>query len=212
MLTKQPSKLSQPFVDVNSATKPDSLTPARGKPLRKDVFGDPSWLTENLGEDNPLPWQRYYDPNIADPNKKGSLAASLLGRDQNYYNAANNIGLEDTEQQLTQPQLTGNYSSPMADAIARKSQTDMSSKLQGIRTANQANAPMQYSQGQGRAAKVINAAQENRNKNFQEQYDFQMKRYDLKRQHDAMVREEKDAFLGNVLGIAMKGMSFGMGG
>lgn len=180
-----------------------------GKPVRTDVFGDASYLTENLSRDNALPWQQYYDKGVVDTNDPDSLVSKALSRGKDYYNDAANYGVSDKTNFGTTP-LTGGQQNPMADAIARKYQRDVSGKVRGLKNANKLDATKRESDNLGQAANVLVAAQQKENQNFLEQYDFQMKRYNLLQQHEAMVNAAHNAFIGNIIGIAGTVATMGM--
>lgn len=185
-----------------------------GKPLKQTSFGTPAWLDENLGKDNPLPWQQYYDKGVVDPSNSDSLVSRQLARGEDYYKNTANHGLNDQPMDVAMPGFTGGSGrqSPMSEAISRKYQKDVSGKLRGMQTQNEANAPLQRSKALSQAEHVMTSAQQLENKNFQDQYAFQMQRWNLQQQHNAALEQANRTFLANAIGAGVSIATLGMGG
>jgi hypothetical protein len=186
------------------------LLDLQGNPMRTDAFGDPSWLTETLSKKNPLPWQQYFDPKVASTDDPNSMVSRQLNRGEDYYQNVSTHGL-NTAPTLNAPAVSGNgYNNPMSAAIARKYQTDVNQKTAGMNVATQDNSKLRTQKGLSSAEQVLQQSQQNENNNFMQQYNFQMQRYNLAQQHDAQVAASKNAFVGDVLGIAFGAATMGM--
>lgn len=186
--------------DSPPGTTVQSPTSWNNKPIKLDADGNPSFLTENLSEQNALPWQKYFDKNVSDTNTPGSLVNGQLDRGKDYYENTRNAGLDNVNVPMRTTPLSGGQNNPMSDAIASKYQRDVGGKLNMLKTNNQNQSEMDYSSSQGKAAKLMQLSQANKNKNFMEQYDFQMKRYNLHQQWDAANKAAEASTISNFLG------------
>lgn len=189
-----------------------------GQPLKMDDNGNPAFLGQNLSEDNALPWQKYFDKNVAGTEAgSDSLVTRQLGRDANYFEGARNRGLEDGNFSTFQPRRLSGGAGPtgnaMSQAIASKYQKDVSSSLGALRTQNKVQSELDSSRNLTQANKVLADAQQRKNQNFLEQYDFQMKRYNLYMQHKALQAQAEASAISNFLGfVGMAGKMASMGG
>lgn len=175
-----------------------------GAPLFNNSPDDPGYLTKDLSKDNALPWQKYFDPSVTDTNDPNSMASKALARGQDYYTNTAALGVDDAGHSIAfqSTPLTGGGSNPMSDAISRKYQKDVNSKLTNMQTQREAEAPMQYSKGMSRTAALLGAQQENEMKNFNEQYQFQMNRYNMYNQWRQAQANAQQSYLSSIMGAA----------
>ena len=184
--------------------------PIESYPLINNSPNDPAYLTQNLSESNPLPWQQYFNPLIGDTNQEGSWATQTLKRGPSYYSDTEGYGVGKNPINAGAPQLSGARANPMSTAIASKYQRDTDSKLQKMRTNREMDSAVKYSSAIGKVGQVLGSAQGLANRNYQEQFQFQQQRQQLFDQWRQHVAQQEAAYTQQILqGIGMALPFFG---
>lgn len=186
------------IIDNRTQARKDSVG-TYGVPLIGNSPSDPAWLTQNLSEQNKLPWQQYFSPAVSDTTNPDSLASRQISRGPGYYKRTSQYNVAQVPTDFHATPQTGGQVDPMADAIARKYKRDVSGKLQTMQDKSDVQSTVDYSTAQGRAGQVLGMAQQIKNKNFLEQYQFQLQRQQLQQQYENAKRQADAALTGDII-------------
>lgn len=124
----------------------------------------------DLSEENALPGQSYYDEKITN-----GLIGQQMGRDENAYKDLLGYGVSDAGSALP----GGARSDPMARALQSKAERDTQSSLKGIQTRAESEAGIKESNTQSQVEGEMASIYENKAKNFEQQYAYEIRRHDL---------------------------------
>lgn len=182
-----------------------SLDPESGYrpvPEKPSLSAYPKFLTEDLSEENALPWQRYFDESITGG---GGLIDEQIGRTSHatdssgYLDKTLNLGLKDAPQL----QATGfGFDSPMSEALAKKYSARVADGIKSIKTQGKIDRGSQVSKALGVIGNEIGASEKLRIQNFKEQYQYQQQRQQVYNQWVMANDAARAQFWGQVLGLA----------
>lgn len=153
---------------------------------------DKTDFSKDLSRDNPLPGQSYFDPSI-----EGSLIPEQAGHDKNYFTDTLNYGL-NTAGAATPGTVDSN--DPMVKALSGRYADQSQNSLQQMKGQNEASAPVMESSEAAKASQELAAVHQNEVQNFNAQYAFQMKRYNLMKQWQAAKSQAEAGLFGSIFG------------
>ncbi len=154
---------------------------------------DPS---QTLSQSNPLPGQNYYDPQI-----DKSLIPAQQGRTAETYGQQFNYGINPDKGEISGFQgLPGSNSDPMVQAINNQAERQTAGALRGITTQNQQAGTMAAAHEQNIVGEEAGAEYHNQVQNFNQQYQYQMARYDLVSKYNTAKAGAQSALWGTVFG------------
>ncbi len=146
--------------------------------------------SKDLSQDNPLPGQHYFDKSIdttlipqqADRDVKGILS----------------YGLGEG------PDLGGNAplhgDDPMVKALGQRYQTQTDTALRGLKQNIDVNAPVNQAKQDTTTAGEMAAEYNNQVQNFQQQYAYQVQRYNMYNQYQTALNNASSSLIGAILG------------
>lgn len=149
---------------------------------------NPTWLSQNLSPENPLPWQKYLPSDVRD------IADAQFARDANYYKKGI-IGNSLDPSSMFSPKQT-----PMSQAIENKYKKMADTKISGLlqETGNKATAL--ESRAQQSASDIYGKQMQIIMNNFKEQYEFQRQRKEAQDRYKAMQAQAESQFFSAVFG------------
>lgn len=154
--------------------------------------------TKDLSKENHLPGQNYFDESI-----DKELIPAQWGRDANYFGKTLNEGIDPKAGNgmgLIAPQGLGSANDPTIAAINNQQQALTSTALRGITTRNQEQGKVDAANQQNTVAHEAAAEYQTEVANFQQQYAYQMQRYQLKQQYEQAQNQAQASLWGSVFG------------
>lgn len=149
------------------------------------VYDD--WQSKHLGEDNPLPWQKYLPVDAVE------MGDEFNRRPESYFTDGMNEGVDRSD-------MFEAARSPMEAAIAKKYRSQYGNKLSGLKAAGAVEGKARYGKEMARAADVYGKQQQIRMQNFKEQYEYQERRRQIYNQWVQAQNAAKGSWLSTVLG------------
>lgn len=190
---------------MDSSVPASSLTGGRrqlGSPLPGEEDTYPTYQTNTLSKQNPLPWQVYLPGQATDLAGQINNRA-LSGSDNAQRDELLNYGVNNTAPTKTASSLESNSVSAQSQAINNKASSSIGNNLDSIKAQNMINAnpELRESQELSRAADIYGKDAAINMQNFKEQYNYEQQRQQMYVQYQNAQKQAQGQTLASILGL-----------
>ena len=150
--------------------------------------------TKDLGPDNALPGQNYFDKSVD--------TELIPGQEKRDFAKELNEGLDPNKGEIqgVQGRAGDNANDPMVQAINENARKETGQAVRGLVTTNQAAGAVAKANELSQIAHETNAEYQNQVQNFNQQYQYEMQRYQIYQQYQAQQAQAQASLWGSVFG------------